>query len=276
MRMSGMGKAIAIVVALASLVAGAADAAKPVLNPQWSGYVVTGKHVSYTTISGTWTEPAMKCSAGQPAALSAAWVGLGGLTTKRLEQVGVDANCDAKGHAAYFAWFEILPDVAHNIPNTIASGDVITGTVKRIGLALVELRVENHTRHWIFDRKITWGAADVSSAEWIVEAPFSCKRFACQTSHLANFGTLRFKDVTAVGNGHRGALSDPVWKTTQIDLAPCIRTKASPRAGATPTPASSDGTIFDVAWVRDAGRPSPCRGLAGPITVGVVPDYTSP
>jgi hypothetical protein len=270
---------IAVLLTMACVGARVGDGANPpahTLNPQWSGYVVTGKHVSYTTVSGTWTEPGMNCTAGDPRALSAAWVGLGGLTTKELEQVGVDANCDAKGHATYFAWFEILPDVAHNIPNAIHAGDVITGSVKRIGLALVELRVQNHTRHWTFDRKITWGTADVSSAEWIVEAPFSCKRFTCQTSHLANFGTLRFHHVTAIGNGHAGGLSDPAWTTTQIDLAPCIRTKASPRAGATPTAASSDGTIFEVAWVRDAGRPSPCRGLAGPLTVGVVPDYTSP
>jgi Peptidase A4 family len=279
-----MTKAVTIVVlagALALGVCAASGAQTPtssqtLLNPQWSGYVVTGKDVSYTSISGTWTEPVMSCTAGAAPALSAAWVGLGGLTTKSLQQVGVDANCDAKGHPAYFAWFEILPDVAHNVAEKIEPGDVITGTVKRIGLALVELRVQNLTRHWTFDRKITWGAADVSSAEWIVEAPFACKRFICQTSHLANFGSLSFHNVAAVGNGHRGSLFDPAWTTTQIDLAPCVRTKTSPRAGATPTPTSNGGTIFGVSWIRDAGQPSPCKGPPGSLTVGVVPDYTSP
>lgn len=254
----------------------APTSAKPLLNPQWSGYVVTGNHVSYTSISGTWTEPVMSCTAGTAPGLSAAWVGLGGLTTHSLQQVGVDANCNAKGHATYFAWFEILPDVAHNVAERIGAGDVITGTVKRIGLALVELRLQNLTRHWTFDRKITWGSADVSSAEWIVEAPFSCKRFTCKTSRLANFGSLSFHNVAAVGNGHRGSLFDPAWTTTQINLAPCIRTQATSRAGATPTPATKGGTIFGVAWVRDAGRPPPCKGPSGLLTVGVVPDYTSP
>lgn len=279
-----MTRALTIVVLLAvaglSVVAAsgarAMTSSKPILNPQWSGYAVTAKHVSYTTISGTWTEPVVHCTAGAAPALSAAWVGLGGLSTKSLEQVGVDANCDAKGHADYFAWFEILPDVAHNVPQQIHSGDVITGTVKRIGLALVELRIENRTRHWTFDRKITWGTADVSSAEWIVEAPFTCKRFTCQPSPLANFGSVSFHDVTAIGNGRRGTLSDPAWKTTRIDLAPCVRTKTSSTAGATPAAPSSDGTIFGVSWARDAGVPAPCRGDSGPVTVGVLPDYTSP
>ncbi|HWB22554.1 MAG TPA: G1 family glutamic endopeptidase [Gaiellaceae bacterium] len=280
--MSGTAKAVTVVAfAVASLCACAVAhaqpaTAKPLLNPQWSGYAVTGKDISYTSISGTWAEPVMHCKAGDAPALSAAWIGLGGLTTTSLQQVGVDANCDAKGRAAYFAWFEILPDVAHTIPEQIRSGDVIAATVKRIGLALLELRVQNQTRHWTFDRKITWGTADVSSAEWIVEAPFSCKRFTCQSSRLANFGSVSFHNVAAVGNGHRGSLADPAWTTTQINLVPCVRTKASPRAGATPTPASKGGTNFDVAWVADAGRPSPCKGLEGPVTVGVVPNYTSP
>jgi hypothetical protein len=270
--------AIAVLVATVSLTASAAygRSSKPVLNPQWSGYVVTAKHVSYTNITGTWTEPVMSCPAGAAPALSAAWVGLGGLTTKILEQVGVDANCDAKGRAAYFAWFEILPDVAHNAPEKVSSGDVITGSVKRIGLALVELRIVNHTRHWTFDRKITWGAADVSSAEWIVEAPFACKRFTCQSSPLANFGSMSFHDVAAVGNGRLGTLSNPAWKTTQINLAPCVRTKTSPTAGATPAAPSSHGTIFGVSWIRDAGLPAPCKGDSGSVTIGVIPDYTYP
>jgi hypothetical protein len=280
MSVAGMTRALKIVVlgvvvgVTASATYGAAS--KPVLNQQWSGYAVTAKHVSYTNVTGTWTEPVVSCKAGIAPALSAAWVGLGGLTTKSLEQVGVDANCDGKGHAAYFAWFEILPDVAHNAPEKVSSGDVITGSVKRIGLALVELRIVNHTRHWTFDRKITWGAADVSSAEWIVEAPFSCKRFTCQTSRLANFGSIVFHDVSVVGNGRLGTLSNPAWKTTQINLAPCVRTKTSATAGATPTTPASGGTIFGVSWIRDAGVPAPCKGDNGPVTVGVLPDYTSP
>jgi Peptidase A4 family len=278
MRVPGSAIVGAIVLAVGGIGAGPAAAAtpKPLLNPQWSGYALTAKDVSYTSITGTWTEPAVRCAAGEAPALSAAWVGLGGLTTKRLEQVGVDANCDAKGNATYFAWFEILPDVAHDVPEKILAGDVITGSVKRIGLALVELRIVNHTRHWTFDRKITWGDADVSSAEWIVEAPFSCKRFTCQSSRLANFGSISFRDVAAVGNGRPGTLSNPRWSATPIELAPCVRTKASPTAGATPAVPSSDGAIFGVTWVKDAGRLPPCKGLAGPVTVGVVPDYTSP
>lgn len=273
----------ALVAVSASLGVGVARAShppvnpKPVLNPQWSGYAVSAKHVSYTSISGTWTAPVVSCAHGSAPALSAAWVGLGGLTTKHLEQVGVDANCDAKGRASYFAWFEILPDIAHTVTarDRVFAGDTIKGSVKKLGLSLIELRIENQTRHWVFDRKITWGDSDTSSAEWIVEAPFTCKRFSCEPAPLANFGSVTFRDIAAVGNGTPGTLANSGWKTTPINLVPCVRDKTSSRAGGTPSSVSRDGTRFGISWLPDAGRATICSGLSGASSVGVLPDYTA-
>jgi hypothetical protein len=270
--MTRAGRAAALAAAGVALGAGAADAKAPTLlqrdvNPYWSGYVVTSatlKPVSYTSVTGTWTQPTATCAPGDAGASSAVWVGLGGYHSRVLEQVGVNANCDAKGRPAYFAWYELVPDIARNIHAKVFPGDTIVSSVRIVGLALVALRVEDRTRHWTFTRKINWGMSDVSSAEWITEAPNNCLRNSCQVASLANFGKVRFREIGATGNGLRGALSNPAWTTIAIRLVPGVQSSLggppsfaapvspSSHAGATPGPASSDGRAFGISWVAHA------------------------
>jgi hypothetical protein len=263
--------------ALATAVAaGAAQAGRtaPEVNPQWSGYAVSAPHTSYTSASATWTQPAVRCETGDAGSLSAAWVGLGGHTASRLEQVGTDASCDGAGRPAYYAWFELVAGIAHRIPRTVKPGDEIAGSVRRLAGNLIELRVANQTRHWTFSRRIAWAAADVSSAEWIVEAPYACVRFSCHQARLANFGSVRFRDVEAVGNGRRGSLAKRAWTVSPIELAPCAHRPASAarRPGARPGPASADGSTFLISWLPRARAGGACKSR--PTTVGGLPDVT--
>ena len=245
------------------------------VSTRWSGYVVTGAAVAYTSITGTWVEPPASCpSAGTASTLSAVWVGLGGYRTGSniLAQIGTDANCSAAGKPAYFAWFELLPDVAHTIDGTVYAGDTITSTVAMLKANLVELRVENRTRHWTVTRKISWGLHDISTAEWIVEAPYSCVRFKCQRASLTNFGSLSIYDIGVVGNGLRGTLASPDWTSTPLRLVPCVEEppgvpapkrqagSASVWAGATPGGFSPDGRRFRISWVPATGTPPVCVG----------------
>ena len=78
-------------------------------------------------MTGTWTEPTVTCERGDAGASSAVWVGLGGYGTRSLEQVGVNANCDAKGRPLYFAWYEIVPDIARNINGRVMPGATRSG-----------------------------------------------------------------------------------------------------------------------------------------------------
>src|SRR5437016_3612143 len=115
---------LVLLVALASvgIHAAGADASMPVtVSPNWSGFVVTapvGKTVSFTSATGTWTEPTLTCASGAVAS-SAIWVGLGGYsgngTEPKLEQAGVDANCDKSGKPVYYAWLEVVPYPAFTI-----------------------------------------------------------------------------------------------------------------------------------------------------------------
>lgn len=234
------------------------------LNPFWSGYVLTGAtstDVSFTSVAGTWTVPTVLCGPKAAGTSSAVWVGLGGYATQVLEQVGVNANCDAKGKAVYFAWYELVPDIARNINAKVFPGDEIVSSVRIHHLALVDLRVENRTRHWSFVRKITW-AADMGSAEWITEAPNNCLRNLCRVSALANFGRVTFKNIAATGNGSPGTLANPRWTAIPLRLVPGVKSSlgsgfaipSHSHAGATPGSVSTDGRTFRISWVAYATR----------------------
>jgi hypothetical protein len=63
----------------------------------WAGYAVSSADptapATYTSVSGTWVQPAANCSASN-AAFSAFWVGLGGFaeTSQGLEQIGTESD----------------------------------------------------------------------------------------------------------------------------------------------------------------------------------------
>ena len=169
--------AVAWSLAVAAPAAALARGVEPAPSHRWAGFVVSAPKVSYTSVSATWTQPALTCPRAGPAALSTIWVGLGGYGRKSgaLEQVGTDANCDAAGRASAFAWFELLPDIAHTIDGTVAAGDTISASVRVVELNVVQLRLRNVTRHWSFRTEIKVGLPDTASAEWIVEAPLQLR-----------------------------------------------------------------------------------------------------
>jgi Peptidase A4 family len=234
------------------------------LNPFWSGYVLTGPAdaaaVAFTSVTGTWTVPTVSC--GHKASSSAVWVGLGGYATQVLEQAGVNANCDARGKPVYFAWYELVPDIARDIDAKVFPGDTITSSVKILDFAVVALHVVNQTRHWSFNRQIAWGTSDTGSAEWITEAPNNCLRNVCRVASLANFGRVTFKNIGATGNGAPGTLSNPAWTAIPLRLVPGVHTAlgsgfaipSHSHAGATPGSLSTDGRTFRISWVARATR----------------------
>jgi Peptidase A4 family len=233
------------------------------LNPFWSGYVLTGPAdaaISFTSVTGTWKVPTVSC--GRTASASAVWVGLGGYSTQVLEQAGVNANCDARGEPLYFAWYELVPDIARNIRAKVFPGDTITSSVRIIQSAVVALHVENRTRHWSFTRRIAWGTSDTASAEWITEAPNNCLRNVCRVATLANFGKVTFQNIAATGDGAPGTLANPRWTAIPLRLVPGVHTPlgsglalpSHSHAGATPGSVSTDGRTFRISWVADATR----------------------
>ncbi len=252
-----------------------ADAPPLTTSPNWSGYVATGSSdhtINYSSVTGTWVVPAATCGANSAGGFSSTWIGLGGYTTKKQEEVGTDSNCDASGNPIYYGWFELVPYIAYNVPkqDKVSAGDTMTGLVKILSISLVQLQIQNQTKHWTFTRNITFSAQDTSTAEWIVEAPASCLRFVCSQANLTNFGSLTMTNISATGDGKTGNLNTPGWNVTPLQLVPgkvlvpsldpeATHTgtgQADSPAGATPGDASDDGSSFTDKWA-----PVSTRGL---------------
>ena len=269
-----MRRALAsISVALGGALAAASALAVPTagidVSSNWSGYAVTGvgstatvasTSMSFADVTGTWTQPAATCTPGQSTS-AAIWVGLGGYTvgSNTLEQTGTAADCSSGGKATYYAWYELVPATSVTLKLKVFAGDKITATVLVKGTDVL-VQVKNRTRHTSFTRHLPMQNPDLTSAEWITEAPSECTATGlCRTVPLTNFGSVTFSKIATLGNGQGGRLSGPGWESTPIQLVPRARrffgdvnASATSTAGASPTSLSSDGSAFTVNWVADA------------------------
>ena len=263
--------------ALALVAAAFADQSPLVTSPNWSGYLVTGKpsgSVSYTGVTGTWTVPTATCGNKLAAGgSSTVWIGLGGYTTKDQEEVGTDSNCNAKDQPIYYAWFELLPYIAFNVfptkTDVVQPGDTMVGLVKSLAINLVEVSITDQTRNWTFERNITYSSQDLTTAEWMVEAPSECLYYVCHQANLTNFDSVTMHDLSATtSKGDTGNLNDSDWQVIPIQMVPGpvlvpnlepeattpnTKQTASSPAGAQPSQPSSDGSSFNIQWVPNSG-----------------------
>jgi len=203
----------------------------------WAGYVSTGRGTRFTNVSGTWVQPAVSCTLGRSTYMSS-WVGLGGDSSRALEQIGTEADCGTDGQATYSSWFELYPTVSGSPKLTIHPGDVVSASVTVSGRH-ARLSMTNQTAGTRFARQLRVDQVDVSSAEWIVEAPALCltsSDASCRDSVLSDFGSTGFTRARAGTAGHTGGVTGADWTGTAYTLA-TGRTgaAASRRAGSAPS-----------------------------------------
>jgi hypothetical protein len=244
--------AAAVLLALAALGAPATTQAASwaTTSSNWAGYAASQPGVSFRRVSATWVAPAVSCGSGGRR-YSAVWLGLGGLhtTSTALEQVGTEADC-AGGKGYFSAWYELVPAAPVTVKLTVRPGDTIAAAVTVSGHA-VKLFIANRTRGTSFATQLQAAQADVSSAEWIVEAPSACvDNGDCQELPLARLDATSFADVKATSaTGHSGTISDPAWSNVAITLSPHRRSR-SMRFG--PDAASADVTPVGLSPAGDA------------------------
>jgi hypothetical protein len=252
----------------------------------WAGYVVGGSSsaTQFKSVSGSWVAPTVKCSSGQ--GFSSFWVGLGGSggsgssstsdsgsmsdpgsvsgsdSSTGLEQAGTEADCNADGSASYSAWYELVPSPPVKVSMAVHPGDHITSKVTVDG-SNVTIQLSDATTGGSFEKTLQATNPDVSSAEWIAEAPSTCQQGVsdCTPLSLADFGTGQFSGASATTtDGHTGTISDSAWQTAAVTLSPSasqdgfgsqFTSLGSGSAGATPSSLSSDGSSFSVAWSGD-------------------------
>jgi hypothetical protein len=260
--------------------AGAAAATDVASN--WAGYVATGLDSTavspgtttvFRNATATWRQRAGVCPAGSRAA-SSIWVGLGGYseTSMAIEQTGTSADCRSGGKPLYYAWWELYPEPSVTIKSMkIAPGDLITASVLVTGNEVL-MQVKNRTRKSVFTKRVTVARPDLSSAEWIAEAPLECFSDGnCRSVPLANFGSVTFTKVAALatipGLGDQGGtISSPLWRAVPIRLVPVASGRyfgdvddapgsSGSTAGARSLGLSADGSSFRVKWVPNAAGP---------------------
>ena len=231
----------------------------------WAGYAVHKPGVSFHTVSGTWRQPDAKCTPGAQS-YSAFWVGLGGfsLNAPALEQTGTEVDCSISGKVVSTAWYELVPAASVPIRLTVHPGDLMRARVTVTGRQVV-ISLDDVTRHTGFKKTVNANVIDVSSAEWIAEAPSQCVSIdSCQTLPLADFAPTKFDSATVKSStGHSGSITDHTWTWTKINLTPGGRRYAAyngsgPAAGAASTSSLiSSGRSFSVNWALASAQGNP-------------------
>jgi len=193
----------------------------------WSGYAATGAKGAYTSVTTTFTQPAVTCTSGDQ--YSSFWVGLDGYSSNSVEQTGTEADC-VGSTAEYSAWYEMYPKFPVTYSNTVKPGDVITESVTFSGTKNYILTLTDTTEGWTQTTTASSTKGVRSSAEVIAEAPYSGGVLP-----LADFGKVSFSGSTV--NGATLSSANPVG----INMV-------SSSGAAEATIGSLSGGSFSITW----------------------------
>jgi hypothetical protein len=269
-----MGVAVAMAACVAA--AGAQATSPRGSSDNWSGYVTFG--TPFKAVRGTWIQPDASCLLQSTSYTNAAfWVGLGGNAagSYKVEQIGTEADCDSRGRADYYAWYELWPADGHTIYRIeVLPGDLIRAEVD-IGRTSVHVDLDDVTGGQSFSKTISMRKPDGTSAEWIAEAPAVTIRHHDQIVPLTNYGTVRFTSASATSRaGHSGSISDHAWRDQAIDFssdrgnadnAAATFVDATSAAHGFPSELGRGGAAFTITWergLRPASRSSVPPGAA--------------
>ncbi|HLW72931.1 MAG TPA: G1 family glutamic endopeptidase [Candidatus Babeliales bacterium] len=210
----------------------------------WSGYaaVTNINHPTTHSVSavyGSWVVPTL--SSASHNTWCSLWVGIDGFSDSTVEQLGTEHDW-YNGHQQNYAWFEMYPNYSYEIVGFPARpGDHISASVVYQGNNVFVLSIANTTAgvHTTVPTSYsTSRTAQRSSAEWIMEAPYSGGILP-----LSHFGTVNFSSCTATINGITGAINNSHWVFDDLTMVTGNGTvKAAPSA------LSSNGQAFAVVW----------------------------
>jgi Peptidase A4 family/Bacterial Ig-like domain (group 3) len=219
----------------------------------WSGYAVETNPDEVTAVSGSWVVPSVTGSS-RGTTVSSAWVGIDGAESSTVEQTGTTMEV-VNGKASYYAWYEMYPAASVPISGfTVHPGDTINASVTyststgKFTLSITDGK-ESFTTTQVLRN------AQLSSAEWIAEAPTSN---GGQDS-LANFGSFSFTNAKATINGASGTITDSAAAWTKAD-ATIYKINMESQSGtleATTSALTSTGAGFTETYDPTGGSGSP-------------------
>jgi len=201
----------------------------------WSGYAMSGANGSVTDVMGTWVVPGIQGSCPTTSS-SSFWVGMDGLSSSTVEQVGTISAC-VNGSPSYSAWYEYYPKALVTISSLhVKPGDVISAQVSYSGG--IVLSISDLTSGKSFSTVLA-GTPARNSAEWVAEDP--------SNSHgilpFADFGVVSFGGSNATIAGVTGPIGAFGSAAEQIQMV-----SSSGAVMATPSQLSTSGSGFSVSW----------------------------
>jgi len=161
----------------------------------WSGYIAVNG--TFTGVSGSWvaTNPT-----GNNATTTAdsTWIGIGGVTSGDLIQVGTQNIINSSGIVTTSAFYELLPDFSQPVPGiTVTPGDSMSASITQISSGQWSITITDNTNGQVYTNTFAYNST-LSSAEWIEEDPsFSAHR----QIPFDNFGIATFSGSSTVMNG---------------------------------------------------------------------------
>lgn len=190
---------------------------------------------NYTAISASWTATSPTGN-GSTTSADAAWIGIGGVTTSDLIQVGTQNTIAANGKVSTSAFYELLPNVSQPVPGvTVTAGDAMSASVTQISPGQWSISITDTANGESYTNTVAYASSN-SSAEWIEEDPsFSFRR----QIPFDNFGTASFTNGSTLANGSTvniaGSNAQPITMVNQ-----------SGQAIATPSALGGDGASFSI------------------------------
>lgn len=209
----------------------------------WSGYSVGRHGAQFTNVEGTWVQPAVSCQSVRRQ-MASFWVGIDGVGSHNLQQIGTSSECHARRQDLYYAWWEMLPAPMVRIQMLIRPGDTIHAKVSWSGSHFT-LSITNVTLDATFSIGRSNPLAKRATAEWVAEATSMCGARACQVSALPDFNQVRFTGCKATAGGETALLGDGLW-TRSLDLMVESGHRTVLKALPSAIDAGSDG--FTVEW----------------------------
>jgi hypothetical protein len=159
----------------------------------WSGYV-SGSG-TYTSVSGTWTIPYSTSNTNSSA--DATWVGIGGVTTNDLIQVGT-LSLKTAGQFQYQTWIELLPANSVQLPVTVKPGDSVHVSITETAVNTWNISFQDYTTGQSYQQTISY-TSTLSSAEWVQEMVGRSSNGAYIP--LNTFGSVQFTNTMTTKNG---------------------------------------------------------------------------
>jgi len=192
-----------------------------------------------TDVKGSWMVTAVTPTPPY-SAYSASWIGIDGYSSGTVEQIGTEADW-VNGQAVYSAWYEMYPKWSVSIAKVpVTPGDIMTAEVAYTSKKAFVLTLTNLTTGKSFSTTQKSGSAKRSSAEWIVEAPWSGG-----TLPLANFGVIPFTGASVTINGNTGWIGDSRWQNDPLTMVGSTGTTLAVPSSLT---AGGSASAFSVQW----------------------------